>query len=206
MTKQLATADTKLTVLNDHYKETQRIVEQSVKSRDRNFFLILVLLGVMAFQLFSPQESGSLLSQIVKNQLNVDASISLAYIGSLIWFGLFAVSIRYFQLVIGLERQYNYIHDLESQLANEYAGKAFSREGKSYLKNYPLFFEWLHFVYRSVFPLLLIAAATVKIASEIRPQCINSLPLGFNSVIYLMLVISTVLYVYSMKKIYKDGE
>lgn len=199
-----ASNDTKLMVLSDHYKDTQRIAEQNVKARDRSFFFILILLGIMAFQLFSPQESDSLLTQVIKKRLEVDATISVAYIGSLIWFGLFAISIRYFQIVISLERQYNYIHHLEGLLAKEYDGKAFTREGKSYLKNYPLYSTWSHVVYRGVFPFLLAAATTIKIVSELRPSCIDSLPLLFNSVIYTMLIVSTVLYAYSLTKLHKD--
>lgn len=197
---------TKLTVLSGHYKDTQKIGEANVKNRDRTFLLILVLLAVMAFQFFSPQSSSSVISQIVKNQLELDTAISMNYVSSLIWFSLFAITIRYFQIVINLEKHYNYIHDLERILAKEYAGKAFTREGRSYLQDYPIFSSWLHVVYRFIFPILLVAGVAIKIVSEWKVREAVTLPLGLNTLICLMLIVSTCLYVYSLTNLEKDTE
>lgn len=186
--------ETKIGVLNDHYKDTNIKIEKIIKNRDRSFLFILILLGVMAFQLFSPQQSDTVLTQVVQNKLNVDASLSINFIGSLIWFGLLAVAIRYFQSVINLEKQYGYVHDLEKEIAKDFGGKAFSREGKSYLKDYPLFSDWLHIIYWVIFPLLLLVGVTAKIISEWRVNNPAWLPLTLDSVIYAVLVISTGLY------------
>jgi hypothetical protein len=107
--------------------------------------------------------------------------------------------------VINLEKQYNYVHDLEGELAKEYDDKAFTREGKSYLKDYPKFSEWLHIVYRTIFPILLLTAVTIKIVSDWEIKGSSNAPLIFNSAIYLMLVISTVLYAYSLRRLEKDS-
>jgi hypothetical protein len=198
-------SDAKLAILSDHYKDSQSAIEQNVKNRDRSFFFILVLFGVMAFQFFSPEQSSSVLAQLVDKQLGVNANLSLNYLGSVVWFGLFAVIIRYYQIVINLEKQYNYIHDIEEELAKEYDGKAFTREGKSYLKNYPKFSEWLHIVYRIVFPILLLVSVSIKIVAEWTAKSPPLLPTLLDSAIYVMLIISTVLFMYSLNKLEKDS-
>src|SRR5579864_4527579 len=104
--------EAKLTLLNDHYKDTNAKIEKTIKNRDRSFLFILILLGVLAFQLFSPQQSNTVLTQVVQKKLNVDAAVSINFIGTLIWFGLLAMAIRYFQSVINLEKHYKYVHEL----------------------------------------------------------------------------------------------
>lgn len=198
--------ETKLTILNDHYKETVADFKQTGKSRDSNFLAMLVLIGVMAFQYVSPNQSQSLLTQIAHKKLGIDAALSVNFLGSLIWFALLYASVRYFQAVINLEKNYNYTHDLEEQLSKYYDGKAFTREGKSYLKNYPIFSEWLHIVYRSIFPALLAATITIKIIGEWQAKARSGLPLTLDILIYIAFIISIALYTYSLHKAEKDNE
>ena len=124
------------------------------KSRELNFVTILVLLGIMAFQYISPNQSQGVLTQYAQRQLDINATISINIIGSLVWFALLYAAIRYFQSVINIEKQYNYTHQLESELSETYNGKAFTREGKAYLNNYSIFSGWVHIVYWYIFPIL----------------------------------------------------
>ncbi len=198
-------ADTRINILNDHYKETNLKMVDNIKSRDRTFSYMLIVLAVMSFQLFSPKMSDSLINQLIHSKLNINVSFSFNYISSLIWFALLAVSIRYFQAVINLEKLFNYVHKIESEIA-EGVGDVFSREGKAYLKNFPMFSEWMHILYRLVFPILLLIAVTIKIVSEWRLKDPSIFPLFLNTSIYLMIIISTVLYIYSLAKTEKDTE
>ena len=156
------TDDTKLEVLNDHYKETVAEFKKTGKSRDINFLIVLALLGVMAFQFVSPDQSQSILTKVINSHLGTDATLSVSLLGSLVWAAMLFAAIRYFQAVINIEKQYNYSHDLEQLLSKNYGGKAFTREGKSYLKDYPIFSKWVHFIYRTLFPLLLFFTITIK--------------------------------------------
>jgi len=176
------------------------------KTRDTNFLFILILLGVMAFQYVSPSQSQSVLTQLVQKKLEVNAAISINVIASLVWFALLYVAIRYFQNVINIEKQYNYTHQLEKELANHYDGKAFTREGKAYLNNYAIFSDWVHIVYWYIFPVLFTAAITVKIVGEWAANSQNALQVWLNSVIYASLVISTALYVFSLYRTKKNSE
>lgn len=195
----------KMTSLTEHYNDTQRIAEKMVKTRDVYFFLIIGIIVVFAFQIFSPVESGGVLQEFVKAQLQTETSISQIYINSILWFCLLAVSARYFQTVINLEKQYNYIHGLEALLSAEFDGKAYIREGKSYLKNYAIFSDWMHVVYRYIFPVALIIAVIVKIWNEINLKNVSLVALGLDILIGLALILSTALYIYSLRQADKDN-
>lgn len=198
--------DTKLTVLNDHYNNTVTDFKKLNKTRDTNFLFILILLGVMAFQYVSPSQSQSVLVQAVQKKLEIDAAVSINVIGSLVWFALLYVAIRYFQNVINIEKQYNYTHQLEKELAKHYDGKAFTREGKAYLNNYAIFSDWVHIVYWYIFPVLFTTAITVKMVGEWAVNNQNTLQLWLNTIIYASLVISTGLYVFSLYRTKKNSE
>ena len=195
----------KLTSLTEHYNDTQRIAEKMVKTRDIYFFLIIGIIVIFAFQIFSPVESGGILQEVIKAQLQTETNISQIYINSILWFCLLAVSARYFQTVINLEKQYNYIHGLETLLSAEFDGRAYTREGKSYLKNYAIFSDWMHIVYRYIFPAALIVAAVAKIWNEINLKDVNLFALWLDIIISLALIVSTSLYVYSLREADKDS-
>lgn len=198
--------DTKLTVLNDHYNNTVADFKKLGKSRELNFIAILVFLGIMAFQYVSPTQSQSVLVQAAQKKLEIDASISINVIGSLVWFALLYVTVRYFQSVINIEKQYNYTHQLERELSGYYNGKAFTREGKAYLNNYAIFSDWVHIVYWYIFPMLFTAVITVKIIGEWAAKNQNTAQVWLNSFIYAALVISTALYVWSLYRTRKNTE
>lgn len=198
--------DTKLTVLNDHYNNTVADFKKLNKTRDTNFLFILILLGVMAFQYVSPSQSQSVLTQFAQKKLEVDSAISVNVIASLVWFALLYVAIRYFQNVINIEKQYNYTHQLENELAKQYNGKAFTREGKTYLNNYAIFSDWVHIVYWYIFPVLFTTVITIKVIGEWAASNQNALQVWLNTIIYAALVISTVLYVLSLYRTKKNNE
>lgn len=200
------TEDKKLEVLNDHYKETVAEFKKTGKSRDINFLIVLVLLGVMAFQFVSPDQSQSILTKVINSRLGTDATLSVSLLGSLIWAAILFAAIRYFQAVINIEKQYNYSHDLEQLLSKSYGGKVFTREGKSYLKDYPVFSKWVHFIYRTLFPLLLFGIVAVKVGGEWLATNTSWLPLVLDSIIYGALVVSIILYMYSLRKTEKHTE
>ncbi|HUC95605.1 MAG TPA: hypothetical protein VMR76_01430 [Candidatus Saccharimonadia bacterium] len=198
--------DTRLEVLNDHYKESVAEFKKTGKSRDNNFLYILILVGVMVFEYVSPAHSQSVLTQLTNNKLGITAAFSIGFLVSLTWVALLYAAINYFQAVINIEKQYNYTHDLEDELAKYYEGKAFTREGKAYLKDYPIFSDWLHIVYRTIFPLLLTVAITFKIFGEWLARTHTAIPLALDTVIYVALLVSIILYVYSLYKTEKHDE
>ena len=190
----MSLTETKLQVLAEHYKNTFDILQDSLRKRDRLFLGVLCILIVMLFQIYTPQEASNLIEQFISEKLNIKTQINFLFIQSLIWFGLLSITLKYFQAVIAIERQYNYIHGLEKQLSNEYGQEAFTREGVAYLKDYPIFLNWVSFLYTIFFPTLLLIISSARIFSECRTVGFKTLLVWFNMAIFLFIVISVVLY------------
>jgi len=120
--------DARFEAAYNHYVDSVDVARAQIKLRDRLLVIAILLLAVMSFQIFLPQESGNLLSEFVRKKLDVDHGINLAFLGTVIWFVLLGTTVRYFQVVVGLERQYDYIHELEDQLSKLYTAPLFTRE------------------------------------------------------------------------------
>jgi hypothetical protein len=190
----MSLTDTKLQVLAEHYKNTFNFLQNNLKRRDRLFLGVLCILILILFQLYTPQEASNLISQFISNKLNITTQMNLFFVQSIIWFILLAITLKYFQSVIFIERQYNYIHKLEEQLSSEYGEKAFTREGSSYLKDYPIFLNWASFLYTIFFPVILLIISGSKIISECKTLGFKPILVWFNLAIFLFIVISVILY------------
>ena len=185
--------ETKLEILTDHYKDTFACIHEDRKQRDRLFNFILAVITVMLFQVYSPKDAGDAIGQFLAKKLDLVKPLDISFIGSIIWFMLLGLVIRYFQTTVHLERQYEYIHQLEDEISPQYKGRAFTREGKSYLKNYPLFSNWTWILYTFAFPALLIIIVSSKIVHELLLATRISSLLVFNIAACISIVVSTVL-------------
>lgn len=188
--------DTKLQILADHYKNTFDFLQKSLKTRDKLFLGVLCILILMLFQLYTPQEASKFISQFISSKLNITTQMNLLFVQSIIWFSLLATTVKYFQSVVFIERQYNYIHQLEEQISEEYGKKAFTREGESYIKDYPIFLNWASFLYTIFFPLILLVISISKIINEIKVLGFEPILIWFNGAIFIFLIISIILYLY----------
>lgn len=186
--------DTKLQVLQEHYSETCCHIQENRKSRDRLLGLILVVVTAMLFQIYAPQEAGSALSEFIAKTLGLQSPIDISFVGSVVWLALLGLVVRYFQAVVHLERQYDYIHALEEQISPLYGGKAFTREGKSYLAAYSLFSNWAWLLYTWIFPTILTVVTSVKLAHEIILAKAISPLLVINALLFVCILVSVVLY------------
>ena len=184
----------KLRMLTDHYRDTFEIIRKNLRKRDRLFIGVFILLILMLFQLYTPKDAATVLSQFIKNQLSIDATIDLLFIHSIIWFALLATTIRYCQAVILAERLYDYIHQLENLVSVEFDGKAFTREGKSYLKNYPAFLNLTSVLYTILFPLIHITICFSTIVNDFHVQGIGTALTWFNLAMFIFNLISFILY------------
>lgn len=190
----MSLTDTKLQILAEHYKNTFNFLQDTLKKRDRLFLGILCILILMLFQLYTPQEASNLISQFIANKLNITTQMNLLFVQSIIWFSLLSITLKYFQSVVFIERQYSYIHKLEEQLSNEYGEKAFTREGASYLKDYPIFLNWASSLYTIFFPVILLIISVSKIISECKTLGFKPILVWFNVAFFLFIKISVILY------------
>jgi len=184
----------RLPILHDHYKETFGHIQSYLKLRDRLFAYLLLTVTVMLFQMYSPTGSTEAISELLTKKLELKTPIDVSFLSSVVWFVLLSLVVRYFQTVVHVERQYDYIHKIEDELSTEYGRKAFTREGKSYLENYPLFSSWAWVLYTIVFPLLLSIVVVTKIVGEIRQSDGITVLLSINAVVALGILLSCSLY------------
>ena len=188
--------DTKLKILSEHYNHTFDFLQSHLKSRDRLFMGVLLILIVMLFQIYTPKEASGLISQFISNKLELKTPINFLYVQSIIWFVLLAMVIKYFQSVVFIERQYSYIHSLENILSKQYGDRAFTREGTSYLSDYPVFLNWASFLYTILFPVILAIVILSKIISEYNEYGRGEVLIWFNGLVFVLIGISIVLYLY----------
>jgi len=182
-------------LLIDHYKDTFGILQSHWKVRNRLFMYILILIAVIALDSITvkstqtqidPSEavSGSaesqkgrqrLLSSLVNDFIEMKLKakdktfdpIDFPVIDMMARFLLLCLVIQYYQRSIFVDRQYRYIHNLESNLCSFLGEDFVTREGKSYFSRTgsptdqngkrPVFLRSVGKLYVYVFPTVLIA-------------------------------------------------
>ena len=190
--------DAKVEVLHAHYVDTFGHIRNALSQRDRLFAYIVITVTVMLLQVVAPEDTDAAIGKIISEKLALTGTLSLSLLGTVLWFALLGFVIRYFQSVVYVERQYEYIHSLEALLAANYGGTAFTREGKSYLSGYPLFSKWTWALYTIVFPVLLIAVLGLKLATEFFRTIQLGWLFAFNALTFGAISVSVVLYLVSL--------
>ena len=184
----------KLQLLIGHYSESFDLLQGKLKERNRLFIGVLFILAIILFQIYAPKGALSIMSLFIKNQLGELPAMNFYFIDSIIWFILLSVTLRYFQVVVYIERQYKYVHQLEKEISPSFNEQAFTREGLLYLKNYPKFLKWVYFLYTMFFPFLLAVIVISKLISEYDIRGGLSTLFWFNVLIGFFILISTFLY------------
>jgi hypothetical protein len=198
-----------ITILYDHYKDTCSTIGSSIKRRDRLMIFVILTLAFFSLQALFPTASDLAVNDFLNFKFGLTSSLDFSVIGTLVWYLLLIFSMRYFQVAVFVERQYEYIHQIEERLNKEAEKELITREGKSYLDNYPAFSDWMWWLYTGVFPVLLLSIVIVKIIGETGTVCGNgwTFSLVLNTIAFAMIAISTVLYLIKIhRKPYKQNK
>jgi hypothetical protein len=189
--------DSKLDLLHEHYKESCMNVKECVKQRDKLFVFVLVILFLQFLDLSIAEKSADAFNQLIFNKIGYNFNLDHVFLGALLWFLLFSTSLRYFQINLGINRQYSYIHKIENKLC-ELSGDCefISREGKGYLEDYPFFLDWVHLVYTWIFPILLLTTALIKILIDFAWSTSGLL----NSMFFAGVSLTTISYLITINK------
>jgi hypothetical protein len=105
---------------------------------------------------------------------------------------------KYMQTSIYIERQYKYIEKLETEISKCFETN-FDRESCSYENNYPLVLNTIHIIYAWIFPILSSLIIILKIYFEIK-QNTNIIPLIFDTIIAVMIVLLNIFYLIFLHK------
>jgi len=195
--------DAKFNILYDHYKDTFAQIKDHIKVRDRVFIYVLILTTIILFQVFAPSESSPLISEFITSKLELSKPLEITFIDTILLFILLVCVVRYFQQVVIIERLYKYIHILEKKINCYFDKNVITREGKSYLSNYPFFSHLLSWFYTIIFPILLLIVITAKIIKDLSYVRPSSILLGVNVVLYIFLVASiaaNIIFIHFRKK------
>ncbi|MBC8332278.1 MAG: hypothetical protein H8E28_09885, partial [Anaerolineae bacterium] len=160
--------NTKLEILANHYRETFDLQKGFVAKRDRLFLYVLGLIFVLLLYMQAPNAIGDWINSYLSSQiadspeiLPAEKILDVSFIGAILWFGLLSLVHTYFQTVLHVERQYNYIYQLEKVLSSYFDQTAFVREGKFYTKHKLKFSSLTKFIYWNVFPFFLFAMVII---------------------------------------------
>lgn len=186
--------DSKLEVLHQHYNNTFDTIKDALKRRDRSMLFIVLVLGLQFFQISDPKQASGAILNLLKSSYNIEIIVGKNIIDSILWFVLLVFIIRYNQSGVFLNRQYKYIYKIEDNLSSLMKENIITREGKSYLDNYPKFSDWIHFVFTWVFPILLTLVLTFNIVNSWEGIAAVFGAYGVSLTCYFMIVITIILY------------
>jgi hypothetical protein len=147
-------------VLSKHYSETFEQLKEVVARRDRLFLYILLVIFILLLYISSPTVMIDWVNSFFSSQVagstgtTMQPLIDVSVIGVVLLLGLLSFSHTYFQTVLHVERQYDYVYQLEGQLSGYFNDKAFIREGKHYRNYRRKFSSWTKIIFWYLFPFL----------------------------------------------------
>ena len=112
--------ESKFNSLCSHYKDTYEIHRATIKQRDTLFYGLLLILAVFTLQLSSTDAVAKIVVEYVSKTTGIKLGKNVDFLSTLLWFVLIGFSIRYFQVVVEIERQYGYMYALEEELNLHY--------------------------------------------------------------------------------------
>lgn len=152
--------DKQLDILHDHYKETFTRLREAETLRDRLFVWLIGLFALLILEIGYPAAVGDALGTftIGGGELNLQA-LPLPALLNATWVLTLTIGLRYCQITVLVQRQYPYLHALEEAISPCVGGgDLYQREGKVYLREYPLLLNVAWFAYCLLFPLIIIFA------------------------------------------------
>ncbi len=190
----------KIDILYDHYKESNQLSKDAQESRNKFFkYLCLAMLFNLLFLIY-PNESISIIDQILNNKYNTVTPIAFIIVQAFLWALITHLLMQYLHKNIYVERQYSYLNILEKEIGSHLNSGLFNREGDNYLKNYPLISNVLDIFYKCFFPILVVGINGTKLVFEY----INGVCLFlkiFDTICFLFILLLIILY---LKMLYFD--
>lgn len=182
----------KTELLYDHYKETYSIIKDNLIQRNRFFIMLFVIMTLQFLFAISPKSIITIITTIILKTYSIDISGQMVIIQCLLWLVLLYLTMRYYQSTVYIERQYNFIHSLEADIAT-LTNVKFDRESGDYLNNYPKMNDMIDILYKWFFPIIYCLIICCKIISEFQSTPF-SFPLFLDIIIFICCFILTILY------------
>ena len=176
----------KLELLYNYYEKTCGLCKKAEERRNRAFLIQFVIIGVLFYILFFPDNASKTLSSFSINNMSIDLHVGTQVICLLLCMIEVYYLIRYIQLNIYTEKIYKNIHETESQLSRATNYSSICREGKNYLNYYPLVQTIIYLLYSYFFPVLLTLLVSVF--------CIISLTRSSSSFVTVLFIVLSAMH------------
>lgn len=173
--------------LYDHYKDSCAKRESAQIDRNKFFLASLVCAAGLAVFVVLPDLIVQAVLSWLQVEVTTDVNTLISILQSLNWAVLAYALIRYVQASVQVERAYIYESQLEDELC-------ITREGSSYLKDYPSALDFIDFFYKKLYPLAVIIGVFAKSASEWGSASYNTVSCLIDSVLALFIIVLMVLY------------
>ncbi len=184
-----------LDILHDHYKDSFSLIREREKTRDKAFFWIVLLLGLLFLEVQYPTVIKAMFTEVSGSGFKFNpAKVPIGILASITWVLMFIMTLRYFQFCITVDRQYNYLHLLEDKISDSINEEdVYRREGKAYKSEYPAFTWWARIFYTLLFPVVSMLVMFIIVKSE-HKQGILIFNFYFDVILALGITISIILY------------
>lgn len=189
----------KIDLIYDHYKSTMSIIVNAEKKRGLLFIYITLLELVNFLFLIYPNELVSSINNYITSQYGFEVNISVMIIQSAMWIIIVYTMVRYYQTNIHIEKQYKYLHLLESRIGDDLSITYFNRESGHYLNNFTKITDIFYVFYTWVIPILFILINIIKIYCEINSQMPLS-SLWFDIICCIFVSYLSILYLYMLHR------
>ncbi|WP_319779606.1 hypothetical protein [Maridesulfovibrio sp.] len=150
-------SDSQFECFVNHYSESCQYMKKTQDLRDKYFFYLVLAASVFASQFESSQLAKDIILLFLPAKKNLSNLIIFQYFSSLMWFVVTLLTVKYYQTHVNLEKQYSYIHKLETEIQSVCSCDfVFTREGKAYFSKNSFTSEYISLLFRRVFPLALL--------------------------------------------------
>lgn len=184
----------RIEILYDHYKESCELAKKNEVTRNKLFILVCILLGLLFLFSYDQNSMLGLIQSWISGNYNCDLMFSSNIIQAILWIILFIFTLRYLGLNINLDRSYSYIHKLEDEINEEETKITVTREGKSYLNNYPILNNITYYSYRVILPIIYYCTIIFKLKLEYNAQGELNIPIIFQFTLGILCNILIVTY------------
>lgn len=139
-------------LLFEHYNSTYEQQKEFLAKRDRFTFYILLATVVYALLMSYPQTLTEAVDAYAKETLKFNGTlINFSILNTGLIYLLLLLLTQYYQVCLTIEKWYNYLYLLEKELSIQ--DFKVSREGKFYIKSYPVLKNLINFIYTWGLPL-----------------------------------------------------
>jgi hypothetical protein len=185
----------RLRLLLEHHRDSFGYLRDYLRRRDRLFVYSLAAAAALLLRSADAAGSERLMKTALDRLVGPGAEVDAGALAVLLWFVFFSVVARYFQAAIHLNRQYDYLAQVEKEIAGLDGSKVFSRESTAYLRSYPKFSNWMHWLYVWFFPGAIVVATVWSLVIEVHRG--PSIAGFLSAALGLALVVTVGLYLYS---------